>query len=669
MDVATESDFNELYPILDRVVQGAHLQGFEQYKMLWEESIRNPKDFWEKRAREFLSWMKPFSIVTQGTFSDGDIAWFADGELNVSVNCLDRHLESKGNQTAIIWEGDHPSDIRKITYCEAFQEVCRLANLLKEIGLRKGDTCAIYLSNCPEALYAMLACARIGVIHSVIFGGFSAEALADRIIDAHSRVVITANEAKRGEKIIPLKQTVDEALLKCPCVEKVLVLKKTPNEVPFNESRDIWLRMAMDSQRPYCPPVAMNSEDILFLLYTSGSTGKPKGVAHSQAGYLLYASMTHKFVFDYRPGDVYACVADVGWITGHSYIVYGPLCNGATTLMFEGVPLYPDAGRYWDMVARHKITQLYTAPTAIRTLMRYGKQYVEKYDRSSLRILGTVGEPINPEAWRWYFDVVGSQRCAIVDTYWQTETGGFMLTPIPGCIPQKAGSATLPFFGVKPEVLDATTGKPLHGNNVNGVLAFSLPWPSLARTVYNDHQRYLATYMKPYLGYYFTGDGAFRDKDGYYWISGRVDDVINVSGHRLGTAEIESALVSYPACAEAAVVGVPHEIKGQGIFAYCILKLGYEENEIIRNELLLEVRKKIGPFATPDVVLIVSALPKTRSGKIMRRLLRKISSKETRPEQLGDISTLAEPSVVQDLIQKVNEYTQNQEDSKKQRKH
>mmetsp|Transcript_12752 Transcript_12752/g.33270 ORF Transcript_12752/g.33270 Transcript_12752/m.33270 type:complete len:527 (+) Transcript_12752:2-1582(+) len=504
----------------------------------------------------------------------------------------------------------------------------------------------------PEAAYAMLACTRIGAVHSVVFAGFSAEALHARITDADCKVVITADHGLRGGKVIPLKQMVDDALARgCPSVSHVLVHKRTGKPVPFVEGRDLWLHEAMANERPVCPAVACDSEDPLFLLYTSGSTGKPKGVMHTTAGYLLWSCLTHFYTFDYRPGDVYACVADIGWITGHSYIVYGPLCNGATTFMFESVPTYPDAGRYWDMVARHKITQFYTAPTAVRALMKFGTECVKKHDRSSLRVLGTVGEPINPEAWKWYFEEVGDSQCVIVDTFWQTETGGHMLTGLPGCTPMKPGAASFPFFGVKPAVIDAQSGKEITGNGVEGVLAVSQPWPGMARSVYGDHQRYLTTYLKPYPNYYFTGDGCRRDEDGYIWITGRVDDVLNVSGHRLGTAEIESALVTHPACVEAAVVGVPHDIKGVGIFAYCILADGFEQSDALIKELKGAVRKEIGGIATPDTIICTHGLPKTRSGKIMRRILRKIACGEA--DQLGDVSTLADPSIVPHLIAKV----------------
>ncbi len=638
-----------LYPVIDRVRAGSHIPSRAAYEALYERSVRDPDGFWREQAYAFLTWRRPFDRVLQADLPQGQIAWFGGGRLNVCENCVDRHLEKRADQVAILWEGDEPGDVRRITYRELHAEVCRLANALIAKGVKKGDRVAIYLPMVPEATYAMLACARIGATHSVIFGGFSADSLRDRILDADCRVLITADEGLRGKKTVPLKRTADEALEACDNVHTVFVLKRTGGAVAMREGRDHWLRAVMDVERPYCPIADVDSEDPLFLLYTSGSTGKPKGVMHTSAGYLLFAAMTHKYVFDHREGDIYACMADVGWVTGHSYIVYGPLANGATTFMFEGIPTYPDAGRYWDMVARHKITSFYTAPTAIRAIAKEGDAPAKKYDRSSLRVLGSVGEPINPEAWRWYYEVVGEGRCAIVDTFWQTETGGHMITPIPGAIDLKPGSATLPFFGVVPAVLDEK-GNELSGNGVSGVLCFKRAWPGIARTIYGDHDRFVKTYFAPFPGYYFTGDGCRRDEDGYYWITGRVDDVINVSGHRLGTAEVESALVANAACAEAAVVGYPHEIKGTGIFAYVSLKSGYSESPEVIADLKAEVRRIIGPIATPDKILITPGLPKTRSGKIMRRILRKIAANET--DNLGDISTLADPAVVQALIDK-----------------
>jgi acetyl-CoA synthetase len=640
----------ELFQPPARVSQGSLCPDLESYHALYHESIHDREGFWARQARTRLHWLHDFGQVVDCDWAHGEIAWFLGGKLNVCDNCVDRHVAAgKGDQIAIIWEGDEPCQNRYISYRELQREVCRTANVLKSQGVRKGDRVAIYLPMIPEAAYAMLACARIGAVHSVVFAGFSAESLRDRIIDANCKVVITADEGLRARKIVPLKRTVDEAVMACPCVERVLVVRRTGNKVPFYPQRDLWLDDAKAQERPYCPIEPMDSEDQLFLLYTSGSTGKPKGIAHTTAGYLLHASLTHQYVFDYRPGDIYACVADVGWVTGHSYVVYGPLANGATTVMFESIPTYPDAGRYWDMVSRLKITQFYTAPTAIRAIAREGDAFVKKYDRSTLRVLGSVGEPINPEAWRWYHEVVGDSRCAIVDTFWQTETGGIMITPLPGATATKPGSATLPFFGIEPVLLDER-GNELVGNDVSGILAFRRSWPSMARTIHGDHQRFLETYLKPFKGFYFTGDGCRRDSDGYYWITGRVDDVINVSGHRMGTAEVESALVSHPGCAEAAVVGYPHEIKGQGIFAYVILKDGFKENQELIGELRNEVRHHIGPIATPDVILIAPGLPKTRSGKIMRRILRKIAARET--DNLGDTTTLADPGVVQALIDK-----------------
>jgi len=639
----------EIYPVLERVRSGAHIADLATYKHLYQASISTPEQFWSEQAKAFLTWQRPFDRVMDCSFTDGLSSWFLGGKLNVSENCIDRHLPKRANQVAILWEGDEPGHVRSITYRQMHQAVCQLANALKARGCKRGDRIAIYMPMIPEAAFAMLACARIGATHSVVFGGFSAEALKDRILDATCTALITADEGLRGRKIVPLKKTADEALAHCPGVHTVIVCRRTGNAVPMLAGRDQYMDEAMAREKPYCPPEAMDSEDPLFLLYTSGSTGKPKGIQHSSAGYLLYAAMTHKYVFDYREGDIYCCAADVGWVTGHSYVVYGPLCNGATTVMFEGIPTYPDAGRYWDMVSRHKITIFYTAPTAIRAIAKDGDHLAKKYDRSSLRVLGSVGEPINPEAWRWYYEVVGEGRCTIVDTFWQTETGGIMITPLPGVTALKAGSATLPFFGIQPVIVD-DKGVELPGNDVSGVLCFKQPWPGLARTIFGDHDRFLKTYFLPYPGYYFTGDGCRRDQDGYYWITGRVDDVINVSGHRLGTAEVESALVAHPAVAEAAVTGYPHDIKGTGIFAYVILKSGHEESPELIKALHAQVRKEIGPIATPDKILITPGLPKTRSGKIMRRILRKIAACET--DNLGDVTTLADPAVVQQLIDK-----------------
>ena len=634
------------------ISDGAYISSLEQYREMYRHSVEDPDDFWKQMADTEIDWFHNFIQVRDSDLSTGYVGWFLGGKLNVCYNCVDRHVAAKGNKIAILWEGDEPGNVRRITFRELQREVCRLANVLRHNGVRKGDRVAIYMPMIPEAAFAMLACARIGAVHSVVFAGFSAEALRDRIIDAQCTAVITADEGKRAKKTIRLKRTVDEAVMACPTVEHVFMIRHTENKVPFYDHRDVDLSQAMKQEKPYCPVEHMDSEDTLFLLYTSGSTGQPKGIAHTTAGYLLYTALTHKYVFDYREGDIYACVADIGWITGHSYVVYGPLANGATTLMFESIPTYPDAGRYWDMVERHKITQFYTAPTAIRAIAKEGDDFVTKYDRSSLRVLGSVGEPINPEIWMWYHQVVGEKRCNIVDTWWQTETGGIMITPLSGATPTKPGSATLPFFGIEPVVMDEK-GVILEGNGVSGLLAIQNPWPSMARTIQGDHQRFLHTYLSPYEGVYFTGDGCRRDEDGYYWITGRVDDVINVSGHRMGTAEVESALMAHPACAEAAVVGFPHDIKGQGIFAYIILMEGFEESQELIGELRNEVRHHIGPIATPDLILVSPGLPKTRSGKIMRRILRKVAGKEA--EQLGDISTLADPAIVEILISKRKE--------------
>lgn len=626
----------------------AHVSSMDDYERLYKRSVDDPEGFWAEEARARLDWEREFDLVRDCDFPTGTVAWFLGGKLNVCYNCVDRHTAERGDAPAIIWEGDQPDEVRRITYIELLQAVSRMANVLLHHGVRRGDRVAIYLPMVPEAAMAMLACARIGAVHTVVFAGFSADALRDRIIDAKAAAVITADQGLRGGKVIPLKRIVDEAVMAAPSVHNVFVTKRTGAKVPFFPPRDVDMDEAMEAQRPYCPPESMDAEDTLFLLYTSGSTGKPKGIAHASAGYLLYTAMTHRYVFDYREGDVYACVADVGWITGHSYVVYGPLANGATTFMFESTPVYPDPGRYWDMVERHRITQFYTAPTALRTVARESDDWVRKYDRSSLRVLGTVGEPINPDTWEWYYRTVGEERCAIVDTWWQTETGGIMITPMPGATAAKPGSATLPFFGIQPVLLD-NEGNEVEGKGVSGLLAVKEAWPSMARTIQNDHGRFLETYLKPYEGYYFTGDGARRDEDGYYWITGRVDDVINVSGHRMGTAEVESALVNHPACAEAAVVGFPHAIKGQGIFAYVVLSEGWEHNAETVGELRGEARRHIGPIATPDHVLIADALPKTRSGKIMRRILRKIAAKDT--ATIGDTSTLADPEVVSRLIE------------------
>ena len=643
-----ENSDNGIYLPENKKLTNTNVKSLEDYHKLYNESIKNPSEFWGKQALSLLRWQHQFQMVTDCDFSDGLVSWFLEGKINACENCVDRHVKDKGDHVAILWEADEPGQEKRITYKELQREVSRLANVLRHNGIKKGDRVAIYMPMIPEAVFSMLACARIGAVHSVVFAGFSAESLRDRINDAKCKAVITADEGVRGKKITPLKRMVDEAVMACPTVKNVFIAKRTGNKIPFYPNRDIWLREAMDAERPYCPIEPMDSEDTLFLLYTSGSTGKPKGLSHTTAGYLLYAAITHKYVFDYKDGEVFACVADIGWITGHTYVVYGPLLNGATTVLFESIPTYPDAGRYWEMVERLKINQFYTAPTAIRAIHREGDSFVKKYDRSSLRILGSVGEPINPETWKWYYEVVGERKCAVVDTWWQTETGGILISPIPGITPLKPGSATLPFFGIEP-VLLSEEGKEITENNVSGLLAIKNPWPGMARTIQGDHQRFFQTYLAKYIGYYLTGDGAHRDKDGYYWITGRVDDVLNVAGHRLGSAEIESALVSHPFCSEAAVIGYPHEVKGEGIFAYVILNDNHEITADLVGELKHEVRQHIGAFAVPDFIMISPGLPKTRSGKIMRRILRKIAALET--ENLGDITTLADTSIVEKLIE------------------
>ncbi|MBZ0070178.1 MAG: acetate--CoA ligase [Gammaproteobacteria bacterium] len=625
---------------------GAHaLIDADQYTAMYRRSVDDPEGFWAEQAQTFLTWTKPWSKVLDWDFHTGYIRWFEGGKLNASYNCLDRHLATRGDQTAIIWESDDPGIDKKITYRELHAEVCRLGNVLKSRGVKKGDRVCIYMPMIPEAVAAMLACARIGAVHSVVFGGFSPESLKDRILNSECHVVITADEGVRGGRSVPLKANTDTALRSCPDVHTVLTVRRTGGQVAWNAGRDVWYHEAMARASTDCPPEEMDAEDPLFILYTSGSTGKPKGVLHTTGGYLLFSAITHKYTFDYHDGDIYWCTADVGWVTGHSYIVYGPLANGAISLMFEGVPTYPDTGRFWAVIDKHKVNTFYTAPTAIRALMREGEAPVKRYSRASLRLLGTVGEPINPEAWEWYYHVVGDGRCPVVDTWWQTETGGHMITPLPGAAPLKPGSASLPFFGVVPAIVDAE-GHILEGI-CEGSLVITHPWPGQMRTVYGDHQRFIDTYFRAYPGMYVTGDGARRDADGYYWITGRIDDVLNVSGHRLGTAEVESALVLHAAVAEAAVVGFPHDIKGQGIYAYVTLIRGVEPSEVLRKELAALVRKEIGPIATPDVIQWAPSLPKTRSGKIMRRILRKIAANEV--DNLGDTSTLADPSVVDDL--------------------
>ena len=620
------------------------------YVARYAASMADPDTFWAAEGRR-IDWIKPFTKVKNATFKLGEVSikWYEDGTTNVSANCIDRHMGKRANQTAIIWEPDDPkTPARHISYGELLEQTSRLANVLKSHGVTKGDRVVLYMPMIPEAAFAMLACARIGAIHSVVFGGFSPDALANRINDSEAKVVITADYSPRAGKKTPLKSNTDQALLHCKDSVKCLVVKHTGDETHWTEGRDFDLKAEMAQAAPYCPYTEMGAEDPLFILYTSGSTGKPKGVVHTTAGYLVYAAMTHEMTFDYKDGDVFWCTADVGWVTGHSYIVYGPLANGATTVMFEGVPTFPDAGRFWEVIAKHKVTQFYTAPTAIRSLMAMGTDLIEKHDLSSLRLLGSVGEPINPEAWNWYFTNIGKGKCPIVDTFWQTETGGHIITPLPGAIAQKPGSATKPFFGVRPEVLDAATGKVQTATETDGVLCIADSWPGQMRTLWGDHKRFEEAYFAQYPGYYFTGDGCRRDADGYYWITGRVDDVLNVSGHRLGTAEVESALVAHPKVAESAVVGYPHDIKGQGIYAYVTLMRGIEPSEDLRKELVKWVRTEIGPIATPDLIQWAPGLPKTRSGKIMRRILRKIAENDF--AAMGDTSTLADPAVVDDLI-------------------
>ena len=637
----------KVYPVPAEFARRAHIDE-EKYRALYARSLADPDGFWAEQAQEFVTWFKPWKKVSDWSFDTRNlyIKWFEGARLNVAYNCLDRHLEQRGDQVAILWEGDDPKEDRKIPYRELHAEVCRFANVLKGRGVKKGDRVCIYMPMIPETAVAMLACARIGAVHSVVFGGFSPESLKDRILDSDCRVVVTADEGVRAGRKVPLKTNTDTALTRCPDVHSVIVYRRTGGAVPWQDGRDYWYHELMGGVSADCPPAELDAEDPLFILYTSGSTGKPKGVLHTTGGYLVFVAATHKYVFDYHDGDIYWCTADVGWVTGHSYIVYGPLANGATTMMFEGVPNYPSPARFWDVVDKHKVNIFYTAPTAIRALMREGEAPVKQTSRKSLKLLGTVGEPINPEAWEWYYHVVGDGRVPIVDTWWQTETGGILITPLPGATRLKPGSATLPFFGVAPAIVD-NGGQALAGE-CSGNLVLTRPWPGMMRTVYGDHQRFIDTYFKQYPGMYFTGDGARRDRDGYYWITGRVDDVINVSGHRLGTAEVESALVLHHAVAEAAVVGFPHDIKGQGIYAYVTLKVGVPPSDALRRELAQQVRKEIGPTATPDVIQWAPGLPKTRSGKIMRRILRKIAANDI--GNLGDTTTLADPAVVDDLV-------------------
>lgn len=637
---------NTPYPVPKSMQNSAHIQ-HEQYQQMYQQSIDQPDEFWSQQAQQFIEWFRPWQQVQSCDFKTADIKWFIGGKLNVSYNCIDKHLAKRGSKTAIIWESDDPNISKTISYKELHELVCRFANVLKARGVKKGDRVSIYMPMVPEATIAMLACTRIGAIHSVVFGGFSSAALKDRILDSDCQIVITADQGKRANKLIPLKQNVDVAIAECPKIHTVVVVKVTGNDIPWNTEKDIWYAESIATADADCPPEIMDAEDPLFILYTSGSTGKPKGVLHTTGGYLLYAAITHKYIFDYHDKDIYWCTADVGWITGHSYIVYGPLCNGATTLMFEGVPTYPDPGRFWQIIDKHQVNIFYTAPTAIRSLMSAGDHFVTKHNRQSLRLLGTVGEPINPAAWSWYYQIVGDNRCPIMDTWWQTETGGILITPLPGVTALKPGSATQPFFGIEPAIVDEK-GQQLPAESP-GHLTIQRSWPGQMRTVYGDHQRFIDTYFTTYPGKYFSGDGAKCDADGYYWITGRVDDVINVSGHRFGTAEIESALVLHSAVAEAAVVGYPHDIKGQGIYAYITLMSNVAETDELRKQLKQHVVKEIGAIAAPDILQYAPQLPKTRSGKIMRRILRKIAANEL--DNLGDTSTLADPSVVQQIIE------------------
>jgi acetyl-CoA synthetase len=637
---------NNIYIPSSDVVKNAHVNS-EQYEKMYEESINDPDVFWDTHGKR-IDWIKPYKKISNVSYAKEDlqIKWYEDGTLNASANCLDRHLKTKGDSTAIIWEGDNPNESKHITYKQLYEDVCKFSNVLKKVGAKKGDRITIYMPMIPEATIAMLACTRIGAIHSVVFGGFSPDALAGRIEDCDSTIIITADEGVRSGKTIPLKSNTDEAIAKAKMCKTTIVVKRTGGDINWIDGQDIWYHEEMKKASSECVPTEMNAEDPMFILYTSGSTGKPKGVLHTTGGYMVYTSMTHHYVFDYHDGEIYWCTADVGWVTGHSYIVYGPLSNGATTLMFEGVPNYPDASRFWQIVDKHKVNIFYTAPTAIRALMAEGDEPVKKTSRSSLRILGSVGEPINPEAWNWYNNVIGNGKCPIVDTWWQTETGGILITPLPGATSTKPGSATKPFFGIKPVLVDNENNE-LNGPS-EGNLCINMSWPGQMRTVFGDHKRFIETYFSTFPGRYFSGDGCRRDEDGYFWITGRVDDVINVSGHRMGTAEVESALVAHPQVAEAAVVGYPHNIKGQGIYAYVTINIDVTPSDELLGELKKWVRKEIGPIATPDLIQFAPGLPKTRSGKIMRRILRKIAANEH--DELGDVSTLADPAVVENLV-------------------
>jgi len=638
---------DNIYKPNSDIVKNSHVDSLK-YEEMYKESITNPDKFWDIHGKR-IDWIKPYTKISNVSYNKEDlhINWYEDGTLNASANCLDRHLKSKGENTAIIWEGDEPNQSKHITYNELYEDVCKFSNVLKKVGAKKGDLITIYMPMIPEATIAMLACTRIGAIHSVVFGGFSPDALAGRIQDCNSTIIITADEGVRGGKTIPLKSNVDEAIIKAKMCKTSIVVKRTGGNINWIEGQDVWYHEEMQRASSECIPTEMNAEDPMFILYTSGSTGKPKGVLHTTGGYMVYASMTHHYVFDYHENEIYWCTADVGWVTGHSYIVYGPLSNGATTLMFEGVPNYPDVSRFWQIVDKHKVNIFYTAPTAIRALMAAGDDPVKKTNRSSLRILGSVGEPINPEAWNWYNNIIGNGKCPIVDTWWQTETGGILITPLPGATDTKPGSATKPFFGIQPVLVDNENNE-LNGPS-EGNLCINMSWPGQMRTVFGDHERFIDTYFSTFPGRYFSGDGCRRDEDGYFWITGRVDDVINVSGHRMGTAEVESALVAHPDVAEAAVVGYPHDIKGQGIYAYVTININLSPSDRLLDELKKWVRKEIGPIATPDLIQFAPGLPKTRSGKIMRRILRKIASNEH--TQLGDVSTLADPNVVQNLIE------------------